>query len=36
MGKQKFFYMSSKGDGSAYHFVAIEKVKKLRQVDGKM
>lgn len=28
--------MSSKGDGSAYQFDAIEKVKKLRQVDGKM
>lgn len=36
MGEPKFLWMSAHGGGSAYHFDTIEKVKKLRHVDGKI
>lgn len=36
IGQPKFLWMSAHGGGSAYHFDAIEKVKKLRHVNGKI
>ncbi|CCK68519.1 Vps62p KNAG_0B00710 [Huiozyma naganishii CBS 8797] len=36
MGQPKYLWMSAHGGGSAYKFEAIEKVKKLRRVDGKV
>ncbi|CCC70142.1 hypothetical protein NCAS_0E00720 [Naumovozyma castellii] len=35
-GEPKFLWMSAHGGGSAYQFTAIEKVKKLKRVDGKL
>ncbi|SMN18083.1 similar to Saccharomyces cerevisiae YGR141W VPS62 Vacuolar protein sorting (VPS) protein required for cytoplasm to vacuole targeting of proteins [Maudiozyma saulgeensis] len=36
MGEPKFLWMSAHSGGTAYQFDAIEKVKKLRRVDGKI
>lgn len=36
MGEPQFLWMSAHGGGSAYHFSAIEKVKKLKRVNGKI
>lgn len=36
LGEPKYLWMSAHGGGSAYQFSAIEKVKKLKRVDGKV
>lgn len=36
MNEPKYLWMSAHGGGSAYQFSAIEKVKKLKRVDGKV